>query len=35
MLKGNVISIGKNYKDLTGEELKLLLSLKCLSNKNN
>ena len=35
MLKGNVISIGKNYKDLTGEELKLLLSLKCLSNRNN
>ncbi|MDB8790531.1 hypothetical protein PN398_07345 [Romboutsia sp. 1001216sp1] len=35
MLKGNVVAVGKNYNELSGEELRLLLSLKCLSNKNN
>lgn len=35
MLKGNVVAVGKNYKNLSNSELKLLLTLKCISNKNN
>ena len=35
IFKGNVITIGKNYKELSGEELKTLLYLKTFSNSNN
>lgn len=35
MLKGNVVAVGKNYSELSGESIKFLLSLKCISNSNN
>ena len=35
IFKGNVITIGKSYKELSGEELKTLLYLKTFSNSNN
>nr|WP_294575294.1 hypothetical protein [uncultured Romboutsia sp.] len=35
IFKGNVITIGKKYKELSGEELKTLLYLKTFSNSNN
>ena len=35
MLKGNVVAIGKNYNELSGDEIKALMYLQTLSNSNN
>ncbi len=35
MLNGNSVRIGKDYKNISGLEIKILLYLQCISNQNN